>query len=99
MGIKIVRMEANYLHQIIRSARIEGALLISQQQCHKEGLEEGLIECLEKGIADTGEKFVLKLLESFSPYEISRDYDISMEMILEINIGNYCKFHYFFLFF
>lgn len=75
-GLNLSAMEANDLSEAIKSARIEGALLRSQQQGHKEGFQEA------------EHKFVLKLLESFSPEDISRDYDISLERVMAIKNGN-----------
>ena len=91
-GLNLSAMEANDLSEAIKSARIEGALLRSQQQGHKECLKEGLKEGLEQGhkegLKEAEQKFVLKLLESFSPEEISKDFDISLERINEIKNGN-----------
>ena len=87
-GLNLSAMEANDLSQAIKSARIEGALLRSQQQGHKEGLHEGLEQGHKEGFQEAEHKFVLKLLESFSPEDISRDCDISLERVMEIKNGN-----------
>ena len=38
----------------------------------------------EEGSRDTESKFISKLLEKFTPEEISKDYDVSLQRVYEI---------------
>ena len=69
-------MEANDLSKAIESARIEGALLRSQEAGKIEGRDE------------TEKKFIKKLLKINSPEEISKDYEIPLERVLKIKNEN-----------
>ncbi len=59
---------------------------------HANGLEEGKeighASGLEEGRSDTERKFILKLLEKHTPREISRDYDVPLERVMEIKNEN-----------
>lgn len=43
---------------------------------------------LEKGCAEIEEKFIPKLLKTHTPEEISEEFDVSIERVLEIRNGN-----------
>ena len=88
-GLKLSAMETDDMCALIRSARIEGELLRSQQKGHKEGLEEGLEEGLKKGGDRMEFKLISKLLENHTPDEISKDLDVPLEKVLKIKNGNY----------
>lgn len=75
-GLKMSAMEAKDLSAKIKSARIEGALLRSEEKGREEGFAEG-----EK-------KFVLKLLKKHTPQEISQEFEIPLERIKEIENDN-----------
>ncbi|WP_298502442.1 hypothetical protein [uncultured Methanobrevibacter sp.] len=95
--LKMSAMEANDLREAIRSARIEGELLRAQQKGEKEGLkkgkelgfEKGEKEGLKQGCENTERKFVLKLLKTLTPEEISKEYEITLERIQEIKDEEY----------
>ena len=76
----------------MKTIRIEGELFRSHENGLKEGLEEGKeighASGLEEGRSDTERKFILKLLEKYSPREISRDYDVPLERVMEIKNEN-----------
>ena len=48
------------------------------------GLEEGRELGVEEGFADTEKKFIQKLLKKHTSQEISEEYEIPLERILEI---------------
>jgi predicted transposase YdaD len=65
---------------VIRSARIEGALLRSEEKGREEGHAEGH--------AKAEEEFVLKLLKTDTPQEISEKLEIPLKRVIEIKNGN-----------
>ena len=86
--------------KVMKTVRIEGELYRSHENGLKQGLkegkeiglekgkeiglEEGKEIGLEKGSRDTESKFISKLLEKFTPEEISKDYDVSLQRVYEI---------------
>ena len=84
-GLKLSTMETEDMCALIRSARIEGALLRSQQKGRREGRKEGL----EEGCDRMEFKFISKLLENHTPDEISEDFDVPLEKVLKIKNDNY----------
>ena len=64
----------------IRIAGIAGEL----ERAEETGLEKGLEDGHANGCAETEEKFILKLLETQSPEEISKNFEVPLERVLEI---------------
>ncbi|WP_458403481.1 hypothetical protein [Methanobrevibacter sp.] len=81
-------MEAKELSEKIRSARIEGALLRSEEKGHAEGYTEGHTKGHAEGFAESERKFVLKLLKKQTPQEISQEFEIPLERIEKIQNDN-----------
>ncbi|WP_407423590.1 hypothetical protein [Methanobrevibacter sp.] len=78
--LKMSAMEINSLEEDIKSARIAGALMRSEEKGRKEGIEKGIKEGKES--AEKG--FVLKLLKFMSPEEISVKLEIPLDRVYEI---------------
>jgi flagellar biosynthesis/type III secretory pathway protein FliH len=86
--------------KVMKTVRIEGELYrayekgfdqglkegkeIGLEEGKEIGIEEGKEIGLEKGSRDTESKFISKLLEKFTPEEISKDYDVSLQRVYEI---------------
>ena len=73
-------MEINSLEEDIKSARIAGALMRSEEKGKKEGKKEGFRE----GNESARREFVLRLLKSMSPEEVSDKLEIPLDMVNEI---------------
>ena len=78
--LKMSAMEINSLEEDIKSARIAGALMRSEEKGKKEGIKEGIKE----GNESTEKEFVLKLLKFMSPEEISDKLEIPLDRVYEI---------------
>ena len=86
------KIEIKPFEEQIRIAGIAGEL----ERAEETGLEKGLEKGFEKGFedghangcAETEEKFILKLLETQSPEEISQNFEVPLERVLEIANGN-----------
>lgn len=78
--IKMSKIEIKPFEEQIRIAGIAGEL----ERAEEKGLEEGRAN----GCADTEEKFIRKLLKTQTPEEISGEFDVSIERVLEIENGN-----------
>ena len=74
--LKMSAMEINSLEEDIKSARIAGALMRSEEKGKKEGIKEGNVS--------TEKEFVLKLLKFMSPEEISDKLEIPLDRVYEI---------------
>ena len=86
--------------EVMKTVRIEGELYRAYEKGFDQGLKEGKkfsrelgkeIGCelgkeigFEEGSRDTESKFISKLLEKFTPEEISKDYDVSLQRVYEI---------------
>ena len=79
-GLKMSAIEELDFSAVIRSARIEGALLRSEEKGREEGHAEGH--------AKAEEEFVLKLLKTDTPQEISEKLEIPLKRVIEIKNGN-----------
>ena len=73
-------IKINSLEEDIKSARIAGALMRSEEKGKKEGIKEGIKE----GNESTEKEFVLKLLKFMSPEEISDKLEIPLDRVYEI---------------
>ena len=86
--LKMSAMEINSLEEDIKSARIAGALMRSEEKGKKEGKIEGKKEGIEEGFKEGSEsakrEFVLKLLKFMNPNEISDKLEISLDKVYEI---------------
>lgn len=78
--LKMSAMEINSLEEDIKSARIAGALMRSEEKGKKEGIEEGFRE----GNEFAKREFVLRLLKSMSPEEVSDKLEIPLDIVNEI---------------
>ena len=82
--IKMSKIEIKPFEEQIRIAGIAGELERAEEAAYEEGFEKGYA----KGCAETEEKFILKLLETQSPEEISKNFEVPLERVLEIENGN-----------
>ena len=82
--LKMSAMEINSLEEDIKSARIAGALMRSEEKGKKEGIEEGIKEGFKKGNESAKREFVLRLLKSMSPEEVADKLEISLDIVNEI---------------
>ena len=78
--IKMSKIEIKPFEEQIRIAGIAGEL----ERAEEAALDEGHAN----GCAETEEKFILKLLETQSPEEISKNFEVPLERVLEIENGN-----------
>lgn len=74
------KIEIKPFEEQIRIAGIAGEL----ERAEETGLKDGHAN----GCAETEEKFILKLLETQSPEEISQNFEVPLERVLEIAKGN-----------
>lgn len=90
--------------KVLKTIRIEGELFRSHENGLNEGLktgkeigleegkeigfEEGKEKGFEEGHSNAEQKFILKLLEKYTPHEISREYDVPLERVIEIKNKN-----------
>jgi flagellar biosynthesis/type III secretory pathway protein FliH len=86
------KIEIKPFEEQIRIAGIAGELERAEEAAYEEGFEKGYEEGFEKGYAkgcaETEEKFILKFLETQSPEEISTNFEVPLERVLEIENGN-----------
>ena len=82
--MKMSKIEIKPFEEQIRIAGIAGELERAEEAAYEKGFEEGYA----KGCAETEEKFILKLLETQSPEEISKNFEVPLERVLEIENGN-----------
>ena len=78
------KIEIKPFEEQIRIAGIAGELERAEEKAFKKGFEK----MYEVGRAETEEKFILKLLETQSPEEISQNFEVLLERVLEIANGN-----------
>ena len=76
------KIEIKPFEEQIRIAGIAGELERAEEKAFKKG------KMYEVGRAETEEKFILKLLETQSPEEISQNFEVLLERVLEIAKGN-----------
>ena len=86
--IKMSKIEIKPFEEQIRIAGIAGELERAEETGLEKGLEKGLEDGHANGCAETEEKFILKLLETQSPEEISQNFEVPLERVLEIANGN-----------
>ena len=77
--VKMSKIEIKPFEEQIRIAGIAGEL----ERAEERGRDDGLAD----GCAVTEEKFISRLLETQSPNEISRDFDVPLERVIEIKNG------------
>ena len=82
------KIEIKPFEEQIRIAGIAGELERAEEKAFKKGFKKGFEKMYEVGRAETEEKFILKLLETQSPEEISKDFEVPLERVLEIANGN-----------
>ena len=82
------KIEIKPFEEQIRIAGIAGELERAEEKAFKKGFKKGLEKMYEVGRAETEEKFILKLLETQSPEEISKNFEVPLERVLEIANGN-----------
>ena len=87
-------------NKVMKTVRIEGELYRSHEKGMDEGLklgkeigleegkEIGLEAGLEAGWNNAERKFITKLLETHSPEEISQEYDVPLERVIQIQNDN-----------
>lgn len=78
------KIEIKPFEEQIRIAGIAGELERAEEAAFEKGFEDGHAN----GCAETEEKFILKLLETQSPEEISQNFEVPLERVLEIANGN-----------
>lgn len=79
-AVKMSKLEVRSLDRALRGAVIAGRL----ERAEEKGLKEGLKE----GKETTENLFISKLLKKHSPEEISTEYEIPIQRILEIQNDN-----------
>ena len=82
--MKMSKIEIKPFEEQIRIAGIAGELERAEEAAYEKGFDEGHA----KGCTETEEKFILKLLETQSPEEISTNFEVPLERVLEIENGN-----------
>jgi len=82
------KIEIKPFEEQIRIAGIAGELERAEEKAFKKGFKKGFEKMYEVGRAETEEKFILKLLETQSPEEISQNFEVPLERVLEIAKGN-----------
>jgi len=82
------KIEIKPFEEQIRIAGIAGELERAEEAAFEKGFEKGFEDGHANGCAETEEKFILKLLETQSPEVISRNFEVSLERVLEIANGN-----------
>ena len=82
------KIEIKPFEEQIRIAGIAGELERAEEKAFKKGFKKGFEKMYEVGRAETEEKFILKLLETQSPEEISQNFEVLLERVLEIAKGN-----------
>ena len=88
VALKMSKIEIKPFEEQLRIAGIAGELERAEKrgikQGKQEGREEGWEEGREEGRMKTEEKFIIKLLKHYKPDEISKEFDIPLKRILEI---------------
>ena len=82
------KIEIKPFEEQIRIAGIAGELERAEEAAFEKGFEKGFEDGHANGCAETEEKFILKLLETQSPEEISKNFEVPLERVLEIANGN-----------
>lgn len=81
------KIEIKPFEEQIRIAGIAGELERAEEKAFKKGFKKGFEKMYEVGRAETEEKFILKLLETQGPEEISKNFEVPLERVLEIAKG------------
>ena len=82
------KIEIKPFEEQIRIAGIAGELERAEEAAFEKGFEKGFEDGHANGCAETEEKFILKLLETQSPEEISKNFEVPLERVLEIANGS-----------